>query len=40
MIELSTASSKQRLKSKLGALSRTGMSAVENAVLMQIGIRR
>jgi len=32
--------SKQRLKSKLGSLSRTDMTAVENAVLMQMGMRR
>lgn len=32
--------SKQRLKSKLGTLSRTDMTAVENAVLMQMGMRR
>ena len=32
--------SKQRLKSKLGGLSRTDMIAVENAVLMQMGMRR
>jgi mRNA interferase MazF len=32
--------SKQRLKSKLGALSRADMIAVENAVLMQMGMRR
>jgi mRNA interferase MazF len=32
--------SKQRLKSKLGSLSRTDVTAVENAVLMQMGMRR
>jgi mRNA interferase MazF len=32
--------SKQRLKSKLGSLSRADMTAVENAVLMQMGMRR
>ena len=32
--------SKQRLKSKLGTLSRADMIAVETAVLMQMGIRR
>jgi mRNA interferase MazF len=32
--------SKQRLKNKLGSLSRTDMTAVENALLMQVGIRR
>ena len=32
--------SKQRLKSKLGTLSRADMIAVENAVLMQMGMRR
>ena len=31
---------KQRLKSKLGGLSRTDLTAVENAVLMQVGMRR
>jgi mRNA interferase MazF len=31
--------SKQRLKRKLGALSRTDVSAVENAVLLQLAIR-
>ena len=32
--------SRQRLKSKLGTLSRADMIAVENAVLMQMGMRR
>lgn len=32
--------SKQRLRSKLGALSRADVTAVENAVLMQMGMRR
>ena len=32
--------SKQRLRSKLGALSRPDVTAVENAVLMQMGMRR
>ena len=32
--------SKRRLRSKLGDLSRTDMTAVENAVLMQMGMRR
>ena len=32
--------SKQRLKSKLGSLSRADVIAVENAVLMQMGMRR
>jgi mRNA interferase MazF len=32
--------SKQRLKSKLGTLSRADVTAVENAVLMQMGMRR
>jgi mRNA interferase MazF len=32
--------SKQRLKSKLGTLSRADMIAVENAALMQMGMRR
>jgi mRNA interferase MazF len=32
--------SKQRLKNKLGSLSRTDMAALENAVLLQIGMRR
>jgi mRNA interferase MazF len=32
--------SKQRLKSKLGSLSRADVTAVESAVLLQLGIRR
>jgi mRNA interferase MazF len=32
--------SKQRLRSKLGSLSRVDMTAVESAVLLQMGIRR
>jgi len=32
--------SKQRLKNKLGTLSRADVSAVENAVLLQLAIRR
>ena|ERR1700688_2628638 len=32
--------SKQRLKGKLGSLSRTDMTVVENAVLMQMAMRR
>ena len=32
--------SKQRLKSKLGNLSRSDVTAVENAALLQLGIRR
>lgn len=32
--------SKQRLKKKLGNLSRTDMAGVEGAVLLQLGIRR
>lgn len=32
--------SRQRLKDKLGALSRSDIVAVENAVLLQLGIRR
>jgi mRNA interferase MazF len=32
--------SKQRLRNKLGALSREDVTAVENAVLMQMGMRR
>lgn len=32
--------SKQRLKSKLGDLSRADVIAVENAVLLQMGMRR
>jgi mRNA interferase MazF len=32
--------SKQRLKNKLGGLSRADLMAVENAVLMQMGMRR
>jgi mRNA interferase MazF len=31
---------KQRLRSKLGALSLADLTAVENAVLMQMGMRR
>jgi mRNA interferase MazF len=37
--QIATAS-KQRLSNKLGSLSRTDMTAVENAVLMQLGMRR
>ena len=32
--------SKQRLRNKLGALSRADVTAVENVVLMQMGMRR
>jgi mRNA interferase MazF len=32
--------SKRRLSSKLGSISRADMSAVENAVLLQLGMRR
>jgi mRNA interferase MazF len=32
--------SKERLKSKLGVLSRADVTAVENAVLYQLAIRR
>ncbi len=32
--------SKQRLKNKLGNLSRADLTAVESAVLLQLGIRR
>lgn len=32
--------SKQRLSSKLGSLSRADMTAVEDAVLLQLGMRR
>ena len=32
--------SKQRLKSKLGSLSRLDVTAVESATLLQLGIRR
>ena len=32
--------SKQRLSSKLGSLSRSDMTALENAVLLQLGMRR
>jgi mRNA interferase MazF len=32
--------SKQRLKNRLGNLSRPDMTAVENAALLQLGIRR
>jgi mRNA interferase MazF len=37
--QIATAS-KERLRNKLGSLSRADMSAVENAVLMQLGMRR
>jgi mRNA interferase MazF len=32
--------SKQRLRTKLGSLDSTDMTAVENALLLQLGIRR
>ena len=32
--------SKQRLRSRMGELSRTDVAAVEDAVLLQLGIRR
>lgn len=32
--------SKQRLRTKLGSLDNTDMTAVENALLLQLGIRR
>jgi mRNA interferase MazF len=32
--------SKQRLRAKLGSLDNTDMTAVENALLLQLGIRR
>jgi mRNA interferase MazF len=32
--------SKQRLRSKMGELSRADVSAVEDAILLQLGIRR
>jgi|SRR5450631_317874 mRNA interferase MazF len=34
------AASKQRLKNKMGALSRSDLTAVEGALLMQLAIRR
>lgn len=39
MTDQLTTASKQRLKSKLGSLSRADITAVESAVLMQLGIR-
>ena len=32
--------SKQRLRTKLGSLDGTDMTAVENALLLQLGVRR
>lgn len=40
MADQITTASKQRLKSKLGSLSQADMAAVENAVLLQLGMRR
>jgi mRNA interferase MazF len=40
MADQITTASKQRLKNKLGSLSRPDVTAVENAVLLQLGIRR
>jgi mRNA interferase MazF len=40
MAEQIMTASKQRLRGKLGTLSRTDMTAVEKALLFQIGMRR
>jgi mRNA interferase MazF len=40
MADQITTASKNRLSNKLGTLSRSDMSAVEDAVLMQLGMRR
>jgi len=40
MADQITTASKQRLSSKLGSLARTDVVAVENAVLLQLGMRR
>jgi mRNA interferase MazF len=40
MADQITTASKQRLKSKLGTLSRADVTAVETAVLLQMAIRR
>lgn len=40
MTDQTTTASKIRLKSKLGFLSRTDITTVENALLLQLGIRR
>ncbi len=40
MADQITTASKQRLRNKLGSLSREDVSAVENALLLQLGIRR
>jgi mRNA interferase MazF len=40
MADQITTASKKRLSNKLGSLSRSDMTAVENAVLMQLGMRR
>ena len=40
MADQITTASKQRLKSKVGVLSRSDISAVEGAVLLQLAIRR
>jgi mRNA interferase MazF len=40
MADQLTTASKQRLKNRIGVLSRIDISAVEEAVLMQLGMRR
>ncbi len=40
MADQITTASKQRLRSKLGELSRNDVTAVENAILLQLGIRK
>jgi mRNA interferase MazF len=40
MADQITTASKQRLSRKLGSLSRTDMTLVENALLVQLGMRR
>ena len=40
MADQVTTASKQRLSSKLGSLSRSDMTLVENAVLLQLGMGR
>lgn len=40
MADQLTTASKQRLSNKVGALSRSDLTLVENAVLLQLGMRR
>ncbi len=40
MADQITTAAKQRLRSKLGTLSRADVTAIENAVLLQLAIRR